>query len=77
MKFLISEKIKYGKIMDASLDNSVALDLMGKFALCERGDYFTPEEWTAFIRELDFPDDILSMWMEFQQALLPPTRGAR
>jgi hypothetical protein len=77
MKFLISEKIKYGKIMDASLDNSVALDLMGKYALNEEGALFTPEAWTEYIRELIFPDDIMSMWTEFQMAFLPPTRGAR
>jgi hypothetical protein len=76
MKFNVDGPIKYKQVKVAQTDNDAALDLMGKFAVDEAGAHFTPEVWEEVIGELDFPAGILSMWMEFQQALLPPTRGA-
>lgn len=76
MKFNIDGPIKYRQIKLAQTDNDAAIDLMGKFAVDETGAHFTQERWEEVSGELDFPDGVLSMWTEFQQALLPPTRGA-
>jgi hypothetical protein len=76
MRFLIDGTVKYGEVRKAAVDNDVALALMGRFAVDDAGAHYSPEAWETACDDLDFPEGIQDLWIEFQQALLPPTKGA-
>lgn len=76
LKFMITRKVKYGEIEDAQGDNDVALKLMHEFAVNEKGEPFTDDEWKAIYRDFDYPDELRTHFIEFQTALINPTKGA-
>jgi hypothetical protein len=77
MKFIKDQFLSYGEVRRAGLDNDVAFDLMGKFAVHEDGIHYTPEEWAAFGETLDFPVGFMELFREFQrQTIIPTMRSA-
>ncbi len=77
MRFIKDQPITFGEVRKAGLDNDLASALMGKFAVDETGNHYSPEAWQAIIDSVDYPDGFIALWKSFQeQALIPTQRRA-
>ena len=73
MQFVKDAPISYGEVRKAGLDNDLASALMGKFAVDEAGQHYSPEAWQQIIDDVDYPDGFVALWRSFQEQVLIPT----
>ena len=74
MQFVKDTPITFGEVRKAGLDNDLASALMGKFAVDEAGQHYTPEAWQEIIDEVEYPDGFVALWRDFQSQTLIPTQ---
>jgi len=74
MQFVKDQPITFGEVRKAGIDNDLAAELMGKFAVDETGQHYTPEAWQAIIDATEYPDEFIALWVDFQAQTLIPTK---
>jgi hypothetical protein len=73
MQFIKDQPITFGEVRKAGLDNDLAAALMGKFAVDDAGQHYSPEAWQEVIDGIDYPDGFIALWKSFQEQTLIPT----